>query len=222
MGHFLQLESAKSSGISFPRSSDISTSSLLYDFSGNRKYLTMKERKAFLRGADHLPKDGRTFCIVLAYTGCRISEALALTPRRVDFQSSLVIFESLKKRRRGIYRAVPVPRKVLKILDQVHHIRAAQSSPAAIDDPLWQFGRTTAWSRVKLALALGDVTGVQASPKGLRHAFGVSALQAGVPINLVKKWLGHSRMTTTAIYADAVGDEEQLLAARFWKTFKGS
>jgi integrase len=43
------------------------------------------------------------------YTGCRISEALALTPRRVDIGSQTIIFESLKKRRRGLYRAVLVP-----------------------------------------------------------------------------------------------------------------
>ena len=42
-------------------------------------------------------------------TGCRISEALALTPERVDLTGKAVVVESLKKRRRGVYRAVPVP-----------------------------------------------------------------------------------------------------------------
>jgi len=51
----------------------------------------------------------QTLCAVLYYTGCRISEALALTPRRVDIGDQVVIVESLKKRRRGVYRAVPVP-----------------------------------------------------------------------------------------------------------------
>ena len=57
-------------------------------------------------------------------------------------------------------------------------------------------------------------------PKGLRHGFGVAVLQSGVPINLLKKWLGHSRLSTTEIYADAVGAEEQEIAGRFWQTFK--
>ena len=56
-------------------------------------------------------------------------------------------------------------------------------------------------------------------PKGLRHAFGVGTVQAGVPLNLLKKWLGHARLSTTEIYADAVGAEEQAIAGRFWKTF---
>ena len=65
----------------------------------------------------------------------------------------------------------------------------------------------------------GPIVGVHACPKGLRHGFGVSALQKAVPLNMVRKWLGHSRLSTTAIYADAVGDEEREIAGRFWETF---
>jgi integrase len=38
----------------------------------------------------------------------------------------------------------------------------------------------------------------------------------GIPLNLVQKWLGHAQLTTTAIYADAVGEGEQSIAARMW------
>jgi integrase/recombinase XerD len=31
----------------------------------------------------------------------------------------------------------------------------------------------------------------------------------------VQKWLGHAQLTTTAVYANAVG-EEQSIAARMW------
>ena len=41
---------------------------------------------------------------MLAYTGCRISEALALTADRVDLTANVIIFKSLTKRRRGVYR----------------------------------------------------------------------------------------------------------------------
>jgi site-specific recombinase XerD len=61
-----------------------------------------------------------------------------------------------------------------------------------------------------------DITGPQASPKGLRQGFGVTAVQAGIPLNLVQKWLGHAQLSTTAIYADAVGAEEQEIAERMW------
>jgi site-specific recombinase XerD len=54
------------------------------------------------------------------------------------------------------------------------------------------------------------------SPKGLRHGFGVAAVTAGISLNLVQKWLGHTQFTTTAIYANAVGAEEKDIARRMW------
>jgi integrase len=60
--------------------------------------------------------------------------------------------------------------------------------------------------------------GPHATPKGLRHGFGIHAIRSGVPLNLVQRWLGHSSMTTTAIYLQAIGDEERTIAARMWST----
>src|ERR1700760_1861124 len=72
-----------------------------------RKYLTQGERDAFLRAAEQTDRDVRTLCMTLAYAGCRLSEALALTVDRVDLAAGQVVLESLKKRRTGVYRAVP-------------------------------------------------------------------------------------------------------------------
>jgi integrase len=54
------------------------------------------------------------------------------------------------------------------------------------------------------------------SPKGLRHGFGINATVNGIPLNMLQKWMGHAQLTTTAIYADAVGKEEQDIAAKIW------
>jgi site-specific recombinase XerD len=62
-----------------------------------------------------------------------------------------------------------------------------------------------------------EIVGRQACPRGLRHRFGVGTLQSGVPLNLVQRWHGHARMSTTAIYADVSGPEERAFAARFWE-----
>jgi integrase/recombinase XerD len=53
-------------------------------------------------------------------------------------------------------------------------------------------------------------------PKGLRHAFGVSAFQSAVPPHLVQRWLGHASLRTTAIYGNVVGPEERSFAERMW------
>jgi integrase len=82
----------------------------LHTTTGVRKYLTAEERGAFLRAAEQADRPVRTLCMTLAYSGCRLSEALALTADRVDLTAGVLVFESLKKRRSGIYRSVPVPR----------------------------------------------------------------------------------------------------------------
>jgi len=33
---------------------------------------------------------------------------------------------------------------------------------------------------------------------------------------MLQKWPGHAQISTAAIYADAVGKEEQAIAARMW------
>lgn len=102
----------------------------LYDAQGQRKYLTAEERARFLAAAEQADRETRTLCLVLAYTGCRISEALALTADRVDLEAGAIVFASLKKRRTGVYRAVPVPRNVIDALDLVHDLKALQRSAA--------------------------------------------------------------------------------------------
>ena len=62
----------------------------------------------------------------------------------------------------------------------------------------------------------GITAGLHATPKGLRHGFGLHAIRCGLPLNLVQRWLGHSSMTTTAIYLQAMGQEEREFAARMW------
>lgn len=181
----------------------------LFDLQGKRKYLTPAERRSFIRAAERMPPDARTFLLTLAFTGARISEVLALTPAHIDRADGVVIIESLKKRRHGVFRAVPVPRTLLDELSRT-------ASACDAECRLWSWCRTTAWQQVKFCMLVAGVSGPHASPKALRHGFAVGALNANVPLTLVQKWLGHSRLTTTAIYVNAVGDEERAIASRYW------
>jgi integrase len=60
------------------------------------------------------------------------------------------------------------------------------------------------------------IRGLCATPKGVRHGFGIKAVTSEVPLNMTQKWLGHARLATMAIYTDAVGPEEQKIAERMW------
>ncbi len=189
----------------------------LHTAEGARKYLTAGERTAFLREAEMADRAVRTLCMTLAYAGCRLSEALALTAGRVDLAAGVLTIESLKKRRTGIYRTVPVPPALLDALDMIHGIRELQSRRSkGRGIRLWPWSRMTGWRAVHAIMQAARLDGPHASPKGLRHGFGVMAVTAGIPLNLVQKWLGHAQLSTTAIYADAVGAEAKNIAQRMW------
>ena len=173
---------------------------------GQRKYLNPDERRRFLAAADAGGPEVRAFCHLLAWSGCRLSEALDLTPADLDAGAGSVAIRSLKKRGRGSVREVPVPDQVVAIL----------AGLSAVQGRCWPWARTTAWRHVKDVMAAAGVTGLHASPKGLRHGFGVHAVRSGVPLNLLQRWLGHADIATTAIYADAMGAEEREIAARMW------
>jgi integrase/recombinase XerD len=134
------------------------------------------ERDAFLRAAELADRQVRTLCMTLAYAGCRLSKALALTADRVDLAAGVLVIESLKKRQRGIYRAVPVPPALLDALDLVHGIRERQAKRGkGRGDRLWPWSRMTGWRAVHAVMQAARLDGPHASPKGLRHGFGVAA-----------------------------------------------
>ncbi|HEV7276533.1 MAG TPA: site-specific integrase [Devosiaceae bacterium] len=177
---------------------------------GRRKYLTPDERTRFIAQAWTWPDRGvGALCLLLAYTGCRISEALATTPSSLDPGEGCVAFLSLKKRGRVAVRAVPVPAALLERLQACTAIGGGGR--------LWPMARSTAWQKVRQVMEAAAIPrGLHATPKGLRHGFGIHAVRSGVPLNLTQRWLGHASIATTAIYADALGTEERELAARMW------
>lgn len=66
-------------------------------------------------------------------------------------------------------------------------------------------------------MAEAEIAKSWAMPKALRHAFGVAGVaEAQAPLNMVQKWMGHARLETTALYANAIGNEELKIAQRMW------
>ena len=189
----------------------------LYDRVGRRKYLNAAERANVLRVMRTLRPDHALFALTLAWTGARVSEILALTPASFQVDQQLVTIQTLKRRRHSV-REVPIPAGLMNAINASYRLRALQQDSAMATRRLWPWHRVTAWRIIKAVMAAAHVVGCQSSPRGLRHGFGVGALRAKVPLNLVQRWLGHARMTTTAIYANASGPEELEFAARFWKS----
>lgn len=185
----------------------------LFDKTGKRRYLVARERLAFAVAAKRETPLVAAFCLTLAITGARLSEVLLLTQDRIDTGNKAVVFETLKQRKAGVFRAVPVPTKLLRLL------RRFSGAPG---ERLWPWCRTTAWTNVKRVMRSAGIADAVCKPKALRHAFAIEAGQRGVPLNIVQRWLGHACIETTAIYASAVGKEERHLARLTWKSLENA
>lgn len=195
---------------------DYADSLSLYSTNGFRKYLNRHERERALLTMGNLEPASALFALTLAWTGARVSEVLALTASSFQVESGIVAICTLKRRKHCV-REVPIPPQLMDALDRCFGLSRERCEPSEAGRRLWPWHRVTAWRKIKHAMIAARITGTRASPRGLRHAFGVCSLQAGVPLNLVQRWLGHSRISTTAIYAAAVGPEEVALAGRFWR-----
>ncbi len=190
----------------------------LFTSNGKRKYLTQEEQERFLQAASELDRgEVRTFCMTLAYTGCRISEALELTIDRVDLSAKTISFRTLKQRDKIIYRDVPVPDHFIDALKLVHHVQKMQKLKGGGKDTLlWSFRRVMAWKHISRVMQSAGIIGDHATPKGLRHGFGVRMAQKTRNPRLVQKLLGHKSLETTAIYMDLVGEEERAEVLAAW------
>lgn len=188
----------------------------LFDRHGNRKYLNTSERAGFHKAVLRLPNSQeRAFALTIFYTGCRISEALALTPSGVDRAERLVVLKTLKQREKQRIRALPVPDELLGAL-------ALQIEGLGPQERLWNFCRTTGWKLIKRCMTDAGLDGIKATPKGLRHGYAIACVTAAVPLPTLQRWLGHANLSTTSIYLDFVGEDERKLAEKVWFLAKES
>jgi integrase len=189
-----------------------STTMRLYNDQSERLYINADERERFLEVLDSESDDIRAFCLTLFYTGCRLSEARELRFSSIQEKARLISFRSLKKRNQHHIREIPVPQDLIDALDTL---------PRNLGQAIWQVkeqkvSRVTAYRWIKHVMKQADIHGAHACPKGLRHGYGIHAVRSGVQLNMLQKWMGHSSIATTAIYATAVGAEELELADRMW------
>ena len=180
-----------------------------YDQEGRRKYLSRTEGQKFVQHATALPRSEAIFCLTIYYTGCRLSEALALRRQDIDLEMKVILIRSLKKRQRREIRRVPAPEFLVAGI-------AAIADPNHPTLPVWSFSRTTAWRIIKNVMKAADIAGIHATAKGLRHGFGVRGAMMQIPTSLIQNWMGHSDPSTTAIYLDVKDDEERTLIEKTW------
>ncbi|MGI9481872.1 MAG: tyrosine-type recombinase/integrase [Hyphomicrobiales bacterium] len=114
----------------------------------------------------------------------------------MQLDGRLISLRSLKKRGRVVFREVPIPGHLTDMLQRTHNIRENQRCwTQAKNTFLWSnegapMHRVTAYRCVKRVMYEFGISGAQATPKGLRHGYGVHAIRSGIQLNMLQKWMG--------------------------------
>jgi len=136
-----------------------------------------------------------TLCLLIAYTGCVVSEALELKKQNFDFAGEAVMFNNIHSNVKNEIRYVPLPLTVLKVLDQTHGIRIAKIGPkSAGSELLWPIHRVTAWRQISTVMKEAGIEESQANPRVLRHTFVIRCKKAGYSKLAVQNWLGLAKL----------------------------
>ena len=189
----------------------------LYARDGGRKYVNTAELGRILAAARGCEPEACLFAQLLAYTGARISELLALTPGSFQLETGIVTIVTLK-RRKYCLRELPIPPRLMQAFNRHFDLASAQQSIQRSNLRLWSWSRTTAWRLIKRVMNLAGVVGKQACPRGLRHGFGVGTLKSGTALPIIQRWMGHARLSSTSIYTNVCGPDEIAFAQRFWES----
>ena len=184
------------------------TSMRLYNNRSQRLYLNRSERLQFKQQTEREDGETRLLCLLLYYTGCRISEVLNIRWEHIQWQEGIIAIRSLKKRNKHHIRELIIPPELVELLRQ-HY----QENP---DQPPLNHDRTTGWRRVTDVMHKAGIYDAHATARGLRHSFGFWCAFNAIPITLCQRWMGHSHIQITAIYYNAVGKDEIELASRLW------
>jgi site-specific recombinase XerD len=172
-------------------------------------YLEQPEVEALLAQPDRSTAEGQRDHTLIAFlynTGARIQEALDVCPHAVRFDtpSSVKLFGKGRKER------------ICPLWPETSDLLAAllRRQPRASDQPIFvnRYGQRLGASGVRVKLAqyvaaaaktVPSIARKRISPHTFRHSTAVHLIASGVDITVIRAWLGHADLETTAHYAQA-------------------
>ena len=181
--------------------------------------LTNEEREALLKQPNKKAITGlRNLCIItlMLNAGLRVSEVLHLRPGHIDFMRGKI---TIKEGKGSKDRILWVGEEDLQLLQEWQERRPAGEyffcnlkGGQLIDRYIRQ-----------LVKRLGKKAGINKDvyPHLLRHTFATDLLRQTKNIRIVQKALGHSDISTTAIYTHIIDDEMEE-ALKFFRSEAGA
>lgn len=176
-------------------------------------YLEADDVRLLLSLPDVATRQGRRDLVLLSLlydSAMRVSEIISLTPRAIRLMPPAQI--EILSGKGGKARVVPVLKNTALQLEQYlkeRHLTGAENC----DKPLFVNKQNGCLSRAgatyilkkyyTVAVTIQPHMPQRISPHVLRHSKAMHMLQAGVNIVYIRDFLGHSDVTTTAVYAKA-------------------
>jgi len=143
--------------------------------------------------------------LLLRFSGCRISEAIAVDDTRdVDFRNGDVVLPTLKRHGKSkgkVKRTDPLSANVFaewgKLLAQFPELRGK----------LFKLHHSTVFLTFQKLAEKAGLASELRHPHILRHTKAIELLRAGVSLTIVQQLLGHATISTTAVYLRFSGVE---------------
>ncbi len=180
------------------------------------KALTLPSRQQFadfvkaIRTAQHqTSQDAADLVELLAYTGCRISEAQELVWQDANFEDGVLTVkgDEITGTKNWLIRRIPMIPECRALLIRIQTQRGTESPKAKIA----RVGDARG-SMEKAALAVGMA---EITHHDLRHFFATICIESGVDIPTVSRWLGHKDGGALAMKTYGhLRDEHSKLAAQ--------
>lgn len=152
---------------------------------GRTRVYSVDEQKAILEWFREHDYEMYRLAFVLFGTGCRVSEALRIDPRR-DLRDGKL---TLRETKNGDARTIPVAPKVVSMIGD-------GLTPRDSDD----VGKR--W--LQMRIALGYANDKEFVAHTVRHTVATRLLENGWDVVKVRDWLGHKDIKTTAKYLHLV------------------
>ncbi|MEG6523327.1 tyrosine-type recombinase/integrase [Desulfotomaculum sp. 1211_IL3151] len=144
------------------------------------------------------------FCKFLWRTGVRVSEALDVTPKDIDYMKGVVVVKTCKRRKdRNHNREIPLQQDLIDDLKKFIKSRAI-----SINQPIFPFTGRTAFNYVKKACSQADYTDDRSHPSSFRHSYALHCLMNGLAINDVNELLGNRDIKKTMIYLKIIQEKK--------------
>jgi site-specific recombinase XerD len=177
------------------------------------EFLTEAEFKFLLCKIDLATVPGQRlyrFCIIAFWSNLRLGEILQLEIKDIDHRQ-----QAIKIRRKShfmpkwkIERDVPTRAEVQKILSEQLILKQSSFNSNVKNSSFyfcneegkkWALNTVSSDFKELVVRVFPDRPGLHFH--SLRHSYGVYNCEKGVPLELIKQWMGHKSLRTTEIYA---------------------